>query len=161
MLDRLPLLAVAGTTFLALSCGAGTPSAPVVVPTPTPVPSPACVTTASAQYVLSGGPNATDHFNVDDWLHVDLNGVRIAEGSICFPDIRQCPGSAPIQFAAGTGALLRLRAEDANQCYSLDALYLQKTDGSCLTRLNSAISGPNCGAEPPKQVFFDQTFVLP
>ncbi len=161
MRDRVAVLAVFAAALLVLRCGGNTPSAPVVVPMPTPVPSPACVATARAQYVISGGPKATDHFNVDDWLHVDLNGERIAEGSICFPDLRQCPGSAPIQFDAGTGGLLRLRAEDANACYSLDALYLQKTDGTCLTTLNDAISGPNCDSEPPMQVFFDRTYVLP
>ena len=161
MLSRQRALAIAGMALLVFSCGERAPSAPAAVQSPTPVPSPPCLSTASAQYVISGGPSATQHFNVDDILRVYLNGERIAEGTICFPDLRQCPGSAPIQFAAGTGDSLRLTAEDGNQCYSLDALYLQKGDGTCLTKLNDAIMGPNCGAEPPKQIFFDRTYVLP
>ena len=65
------------------------------------------------------------------------------------------------RFVADTGDTLRVQGIDANDCYSLEALWLQKADGSCLTQLSADVFGPNCGAERPQQIFFDETFILP
>lgn len=119
---------------------------------------PPCVATTSAAYVVSGGPDLDAGIFVDDILRVFVEGTLIAEisqGGGC------CPPADPVTFAADTGDALRLQAQDANDCYSLGPLYLQKTDGSCLTRLTDGLNGPNCGSEPPEQVFFDETFILP
>jgi hypothetical protein len=145
----------------AAAVGAAAAASGEATTTTTPPAVAPCVPTLGREYVLSGGPDPSAHFNVDDVLRVFLNGVLIAQGTICFPDIRQCPGSAPIRFRGNTGDTLTLEAQDANNCYSLDALFLQKDDGTCLRQLNSRISGPNCGSEPPMQVFFRESYTLP
>ena len=123
-----------------------------------PVPAPPCLPTAGAEYILSGAAGPTAGIFVDDFLRVFVNGVQVADitqGGHC------CPPAAPIHFTADTGDSLRVQAQDGNECYSLDALWLRKADGSCATQLTGDISGPNCGAEPPGQIFFDQTSTLP
>ncbi len=119
---------------------------------------PACVPGSGQEYVISGGLDPNAGILVDDILRVYVNGDLIAEvnqGGGC------CPPVLPIHFVANTGDQLRVVAQDGNNCYSLGALYLQKANGSCLTQLAMAFSGPACGSEPPEQVFFDQTFTLP
>jgi hypothetical protein len=111
----------------------------------------------SAEYIISGGPNPDAAIFVDDILRVFVNANLVAE-------VRQhghcCPPVPPIRFVANTGDILRVQAQDeARDCYSLDALWLQKSDGSCLTQLTGDIPG-RCG-EPPGRIFFDQTFTLP
>lgn len=130
-------------------------SAPTLTPTSTPIP---CTATADAEYIISGSTLADSGIFVDDILRVFVNNSRVAEinqGGNC------CPPADPIRFVASSGDTLRLQAQDANACYSLDTLWLQKSDGSCLTRLTGDIAGPNCNAEIPRQVFFDETFTLP
>lgn len=117
-----------------------------------------CVATTGAEYVISGGPDPDAGIFVDDILRVFVNASLVAEVS---QGGRCCPPVAPIRFVANTGDILRVQAQDANDCYSLEALWLQKADGSCLTQLTGDIFGPNCGSEPPEQIFFDQTFTLP
>jgi hypothetical protein len=111
-----------------------------------------------AEYVISGGTDPGAGIFVDDILRVFLDGVLIYEGS---QGGRCCPPLPPISFVASTGDILRVQAQDANQCYSLEALWLQKADGSSLMQLTGDIFGPNCDSEPPEQIFFDQTFTLP
>jgi len=117
-----------------------------------------CQETANSEYILSGGPDPDAGIYVDDILRVTLNGELITE---FWQSGRCCPPADPVRFTADTGDTLRLAAEDANDCYSLESLYLQKADGSCLTQLTEDIFGPNCGAEPPNQIFFDESLVLP
>ena len=119
---------------------------------------PPCVATTGAEYVISGGPDPGAEIFVDDILRVFVNAGLVAEVS---QGGRCCPPVAPIRFVADTGDILRVQAQDANDCYSLEALWLQKADGSCLTQLTGDIFGPNCGSEPPEQIFFDQNFTLP
>lgn len=122
------------------------------------LPPPLCVATAGAEYVISGGTEPDAGIFVDDILRVFVNGDLVAEVS---QGGRCCPPANPIRFVADTGDTLRVQAQDANVCYSLEALWLQKADGSCLTQLTGDIFGPNCGSEPPEQIFFDETFPLP
>lgn len=117
-----------------------------------------CDASKGAEYVISGGADPSTGIFVDDILRVFVNGNLVAEVS---QGGRCCPPEAPIHFIADTGDLLRVQAQDANNCYSLEALWLQRADGSCLTQLTENIGGPNCGSEPPEQIFFDQTFTLP
>jgi hypothetical protein len=120
--------------------------------------SPECVETTGIEYVLSGGPEPDAGIFVDDILSVFLNGDLITEFS---QSGRCCPPADPVRFIANTGDTLRVVAQDANNCYSLETLYLQKVNGNCLTLLTEDIFGPNCDSEPPMQTFFDETFVLP
>jgi len=117
-----------------------------------------CIPTKNTEYILTCGPNPTDGIYVDDFLRVYINGFKVA-------DINQmghcCPPADPIHFIASSGDTLRIQAQDGNSCYSIDALWLQKANGSCLRQLTPEIYGPNCGYEPPEQVFLDQSFVLP
>ncbi len=114
-----------------------------------------CVPTTGAEYVISGGPDIATGIDVDDIIRVFVNGNLVA-------DVFMTPLPLPsIHFVANTGDILRVQAQDANECYHLKALWLQKADGSCITQLTGDISGPNCGFEPPEQIFFDQTFSLP
>jgi hypothetical protein len=122
------------------------------------VPIPECVPTTGMGYILSGGINPDAGIFVDDYLRVYLNGDLISEfsqGGHC------CPPGDPVHFTADSGDTLRIQAQDANNCYSLDPLYLQKQDGSCLMQLTEEIYGPDCGNEPPEQIFFDEIFELP
>jgi hypothetical protein len=119
---------------------------------------PECEPTAGAEYILSGGADPSAGIFVDDYLRVYVNGDLITEltqGGHC------CPPADPVHFIASTGDELRVEAQDANECYSLDPLFLQKNDGTCLMQLTEGIDGPDCGNEPPEQIFFDETFVLP
>lgn len=119
---------------------------------------PPCVPTTGSEYILSGGPDPSAGIFVDDFLRVTVDGVQVAEvqqGGRC------CTPASPIRFTASTGGSLTVVAQDGNDCYSLGKLYLQKADGSCLTQLTGDIFGPNCGQEPPGQIFFNQTFTLP
>jgi hypothetical protein len=111
-----------------------------------------------AEYIISGGPKPDSVIYVDDSLKVFVNAILVAavnQGGVC------CPPVPAIHFFANTGDTLRLVALDANTCYSVNTLWLQKADGSCLTKLTDAIYGPNCGSEPWQTVFFDQIFILP
>jgi hypothetical protein len=117
----------------------------------------ACIA-GGAVYVISGGTDQEAGIFVDDILRVFLNGVLIFEGS---QGGRCCTALAPVRFVATTGDTLQVQAQDANDCYSLEALWLQKADGGSLIQLTEDIFGPNCGSEPPEQIFFDQTFTLP
>ena len=121
-------------------------------------PSIKCRKTKGAEYIISGGPDVTDGIFVDDFLDIYLNGVQISH-------IHQmggcCPPAEPVHFFADSLDILQVVATDANDCYSLGSLYLQKSDGSCLMQLTGEISGPNCGSEPFGQIFFDETFILP
>lgn len=119
---------------------------------------PPCVPTVGSEYILSGGSDPNAGIFVDDILRVTVDGVQVAEvhqGGRC------CTPASPIRFTASTGGSLTVVAQDANDCYSLESLYLRKADGSCLMQLTDGISGPSCGQEPPGQVFFNQTFTLP
>jgi hypothetical protein len=131
----------------------GTPArAPTDAPTPTP---PAAAT--SGEYIISGGSPSAGIY-VDDVLRVFVNEVLVAEveqhGRCCSP-------VSPIRFTAKPGDSLRVQAQDWNDCYSLEALWLHKADGSSKTQLTGDIFGPNCGSEPQGQIFFDKTFTLP
>jgi hypothetical protein len=117
----------------------------------------ACIAGGSV-YVISGGTNQDAGIFVDDILRVFLDGNLIFEGS---QGGRCCTALPPVRFVATTGDILRVQAQDANDCYSLEALWLQKADGSALIQLTEDIFGPNCGFEPPEQIFFDETFTLP
>jgi hypothetical protein len=119
---------------------------------------PPCVPTTGSEYILSGGSDPSAGIFVDDFLRVTVDGAQVAEvqqGGRC------CTPASPIRFTASTGGSLTVVAQDGNDCYSLEKLYLQKADGSCLTELTSGIFGPSCGQEPPGQIFFNQTFTLP
>jgi hypothetical protein len=123
-------------------------------PTSTPTYTP----TTGTEYIISGGPGSNAEIFVDDILRVFVNSnlvTEVQQGGHC------CPPVPSIHFVANTGDVLRVQAQDANACYSLDALWLQKADGSGLTQLTGDIAGPNCNSEPPEQIFFDQTFTLP
>lgn len=117
----------------------------------------ACIA-GGAVYVISGGLNQDAGIFVDDILRVFLNGDLIFEGS---QGGRCCTPLDPIRFVATAGDILQVQAQDANACYSLEALWLQKANGSSLIQLTGDIFGPNCGSEPPEQIFFDQTLTLP
>lgn len=117
-----------------------------------------CTASTQSEYVISGSADSDEGIFVDDILRVFVNEVLLAEIS---QGGRCCQPAAPIRFVANTGDTLRIQAQDANNCYGLETLWLQKSDGSCLTLLTNGASGPNCGSEIPKQVFFNQTFVLP
>ena len=128
-------------------------------PTPTYTPSPiSCFATTGAEYIISGGVNPQAGIFVDDILRVFVNTKLVTEVS---QSGRCCPPAPAIHFTADSGDTLRVQAQDANACYSLETLWLQKADGSCRSQLTKGISGPNCNSEPPKQIFFDQTFTLP
>jgi len=134
--------------LLVSACTSGQTLTPTITPTKT----------ASTEFIISGGPNQSAAIYVDDILRVFVNGSKVAEvqqGGHC------CSPVAPIHFFAHTGDTLRVQAQDANNCYSLDAIWLQKSDGSGLTQLSGDISGPNCDHEPLEQIFFDQIFTLP
>lgn len=117
----------------------------------------ACIA-GGAVYVISGGTNQDSGIFVDDILRVFLNGNLIFEGS---QGGRCCTALAPVRFVASPGDTLQVQAQDANACYSLEALWLQKADGTSLIQLTGDIFGPNCGSEPPEQIFFDQSLTLP
>jgi hypothetical protein len=117
-----------------------------------------CCPTTETEYVISNSPDQGDMIYVDDILKVYINGSLVASVE---QHGRCCPPMSPIHFIANTGDLLRIEAIDANRCYSLEFLWLQKADGSCLTQLTGDIFGPNCDSEPPNQTFFNQTFTLP
>jgi len=127
---------------------------PTSIPTSTPIP---CIITTGSTYIISGGPNPDGNIFVDDILRVFVNTrlvVDVNQGGRC------CQPVPPISFVANTGDSLRVQAEDANACYSLEALWLQKADGSCLTLLTEDIFGDNCDSEIPYQLFFDQMYIL-
>ena len=123
--------------------------------TATPIP---CLATTDAEYIISGSPDPDAGIFVDDILRIFINGNRVTQVS---QGGRCCTPVPPIHFLASTGDILRVQAQDANNCYSLEALWLQMADGTCLTPLARDIYGPNCNSEPPLQIFFDQTFDLP
>lgn len=135
---------VAGTTSGCASC----------------VKPPPCVATTGREYVISGAADQAAGILVDDFLRVYVNGSLVAEVTCCAPASPIAP-AGPIRFTASTGDTLRVVAQDGNTCYSLGALFLQKADRSCLTQLTAPIAGPDCGAEPFGQVFFDQSSTLP
>ncbi len=126
-----------------------------LTPTSTPIP---CVASTESEYIISGGIHSDDGIFVDDILRVFINETLITEIS---QGGRCCQPATPIHFIANSGDTLRVQAQDANACYSVETLWLQKSDGSCLTLLTNEIFGPNCDSEIPRQIFFDQTFVLP
>ena len=129
--------------------------APTYIPTLTSIP---CIATTESEYIISGSPVPDVGIFVDDFLRVFVNTSLVAEesqGDLSDPPV------APIHFVSNTGVTLRVQAQDANACYSLGSLWLQKSDGSCLTLLTDEIWGKNCGSEIPKQIFFDQTYILP
>ena len=126
-----------------------------LTPTSTSIP---CITSTKSEYIISGSTNSGDGIFVDDILRVYVNKklvTEVSQGGRC------CQPAASIHFVANTGDTLRIQAQDANACYSLETLWLQKSDGSCLTLLANDIIGLHCDSEIPNQVFFDQTFVLP
>ena len=114
--------------------------------------------TTNVEYILSHSPDPFDPIFVDDYIRIYVNGSLIGSYS---QSGHCCPPLPPIHFIANTGDVLRIQAQDANECYSLDALWLQKATGSCLTFITGDIYGPNCGSEIPNQIFFDETFILP
>jgi hypothetical protein len=116
----------------------------------------ACIP-GGAVYVISGGTDQDAGIFVDDILRIFLNGVLIFEGS---QGGRCCTPLDPFRFVATPGDELRVQAQDSNQCFSLEALWIQKADGSSLIQLTGDIFGPNCDFEEPNQIFFDQTFTL-
>lgn len=117
-----------------------------------------CCPSIAAEFVLSGGTNPEKGIYVDDYLRVYINSELIAEIT---QGGHSSPPAEPIHFIANSGDVLRIIAQDANECYSLDALWFQKINGSCLTLITEDVYGPNCGSEPFGQIFFDQTFILP
>jgi hypothetical protein len=130
---------------------------PALAPTDAPTPTPRAATTGGG-YIISGGADPGAGIYVDDVLRVFVNGVPVAEVE---QHGRCCPPVSPIHFAANPGDSLRVQAQDWNDCYSLEALWLHKADGSSRTQLTGDIFGPNCGFEPQGQIFFDKTFTLP
>lgn len=130
-------------------------SVPSTAAQPTPTPTPVCFATHDRTYVLSGAATPSVGISVDDILRVYLNGVLL----LTYNPFER--GNSPLQISGNTGDSLKLEAQDANKCYSLGPVWLQKDDGSCLRQLTAGVSGPACGSEPPKQVFFVQFFTLP
>jgi hypothetical protein len=152
-MNKLPIL-LCLVLLLAPACGPTSTPAPIPAFTPTLI---SCVATTSAEYIISGGSDPDAGIFVDDILRVFVNAdlvTEVSQGGRC------CPPAPPICFIANTRDVLRAQAQDANNCYSLETLWLQRTDGSCLTRLTKDISGPSCGSEPLNQVFLGQTFDL-
>jgi len=146
----------------------GQPSTSALNPTPSPTSTPPgsasapthvpCAATSGADYIISGGSDPNAGIYVDDTLRVFVNTCLVAEvhqGGHC------CQPVPPIHFVANSGDMLLVQAQDSNNCYSLDSLWLQMVGGGYLTQLTGNINGPNCGSEPPGQIFFNKTLTLP
>jgi hypothetical protein len=141
------------------ACGKA-PTSPQAAATPTPAPTPTpCLAATQVEYVLSGGPSPDTPIQVDDFLRVYLKGAPLADHCCCC--VKPDSPAPPVRFRGSTGDLLRVEAEDGNNCYSVGPIYLQRADGACGRELTARIAGPNCGSEPPRQLFFAHDYLLP
>jgi hypothetical protein len=141
--------------------------APTPEPTPTPVP---CVPGQDQVFILSSGTDPTAHIAVDDSLRAFVGDELVGQASNCWPDSVPCDASKPIRFRATSGEMLTLEGEDAScgtsctedtgQCFHLDAVYLQKEDGTCLRQLVPEVRSYDC-ALPRLRIFLRETFTLP
>jgi hypothetical protein len=105
------------------------------------------------QWIVSGGPNATDLIGVDDDLQMTLNGVTILN------DGNQMAGNLPpVPFKAKVGDSLAVTARDVYaSCRSLSPLWLHcATNGK--KRQLSAGQLDGCAPGRTPGVFFSQVF---
>ena len=113
---------------------------------------------AASPWTLSGSPDGTGHFYVDDNIDVFLNGDTIFTQNV--PP--GTPGDRlPIPFLADVGDVLQIRVRDSyGVCAALSRLYLTDSSG----RSTIATPGFDDGCvQPPgdRGVVFDTTLVIP
>lgn len=114
------------------------------------------VKAASENFILSGGPNPTDNFCVDDDIYVYLNGELI------YADIdprRASCNNQPVSFAASRGEELRVTGVDSRGiCRSMGPLWLHygNQNMELFAGRNDGCLGWLAGV-----TFYDQTFILP
>jgi len=114
------------------------------------------VEAATADYILSGGPDPEENLCVDDDIYVYLNGELIY--SDIDPRWAGC-NNRPINFQAAPAAELRVAAIDSvGICRSISPLWLHYGDQSL-----ELFSGRDDGCLwwPAGVTFYDQTFTLP
>lgn len=111
---------------------------------------------AAGDFILSGGPNKTDNFCVDDDIYVYL------DGNLIYRDIdlrRASCNNQPINFQAETGAALRVVAIDSvGICRGIGPLWLHYRDQSL--KLDSG-NNDGCVWGPVGMTFYDKTFIIP
>lgn len=105
--------------------------------------------------ILSGGPNPTDNFCVDDDIYVYLNGNLIY--SDIDPNDAGC-NNPPVVFEANFGDELKVIAIDSvGFCRSIGPLWLHKDSQS--VKLDSGIND-GCEGWPPGVTFYDKAFII-
>lgn len=110
----------------------------------------------TSNFILSGGPNPTNNFCVDDDIYVYLNG------SLIYSDIdprRASCNNLPVHFEANFGDELRVIAIDSmGICRSISPLYLHYENQS--VKLDSG-RNDGCKGWPAGVKFYDKTFTIP
>ena len=109
------------------------------------------------QYVISGSPDGTESFVVDDDLDVDLNGVQFySDGDT--PSGERSPFQLPLN--AQVGDTLRFRVRDTfGNCAGLAPLFITNT-ARCSTLIDPGFTRP-CSPEPGSLVAHDFTTTIP
>ncbi|HEX5043312.1 MAG TPA: ELWxxDGT repeat protein [Candidatus Polarisedimenticolaceae bacterium] len=109
------------------------------------------------QYVISGSPDGTGSFVVDDALDVDLNGVQFySDGDA--PSGERIPFQLPL--TAEPGDTLRFRVRDTfGNCASLAPLFITNASG-CSAVIDPGFTRP-CSPEPGTPVAHDYTTTIP
>ena len=114
------------------------------------------VVNAATSYVLSGSPDGTATFVVDDDLDVYLDGAQIYTDGTTTSGNRQ-----PIHFSADGGSAVRIVVRDTyGDCSSLSTVYLTNAAGQAIV----ADPGFNLGCGRPgtdQGVVHDITFIVP
>jgi len=109
------------------------------------------------QYVISGSPDGTGTFIVDDALDVDLNGVQFhSDGNE--PSGERIPIQLPL--TAHAGDTLRFRVRDTfGSCAGLSPLFLTNASG-CSAVIDPGFTRP-CSEEPGPLVAHDYSTTIP
>ena len=111
---------------------------------------------ATENFILSGGPQSTDNFCVDDDIYVYLNETLI------YADIDHYSASCnnqPVHFQANSGDKLRVVAIDAaGFCRGIGPLWLYY--GNQSINLENGVDG-GCANWPAGVTFYDKIFDLP
>jgi uncharacterized repeat protein (TIGR03803 family) len=121
---------------------------------------------AAGQYILSGNPNGTGTFLVDDKLEIFLNGQLLHADPVAGRGYRQ-----PIPFNADIGDQLRFVVTDTvlpanSPCPGLSTLYLIDPQGKSTVATPGFYIGcpPPVEGGPPRPgqgLVFDTTFTIP
>lgn len=109
------------------------------------------------QYVISGSPDGTGSFIVDDALDIDLNDVQFySDGDD--PSGERIPIQLPLTAEAGDTLRFRVRDSFGN-CAGLAPLFLTNASG-CSALIDPGFTRP-CSTEPGSLVAHDYTTTIP